>query len=270
MALLISVTPCVLASGPVIGLAISQGNLEVDRASVAGNANLNDGAELKTGKDSARIQLSNGGRATLGANSQGKVYAGSLALERGEGLVASPNAYTLQAKGMTVAPGSRDAVAHVAVKGNAIWVSAINGPVKVVGANGIVMARVEAGKGLSFEPGASSVSTMTGQLRNENGQFRLKDEISNLDVVVTGTGLARSIGKRVQVTGAAKATADGESQIITLAKLNTLENDNSGGGQSGKGSGRAARAGLSTGAKIGIIAGIAAGATVGIVLANIS
>ena len=71
------------AEGPVIGLAVTDGRIELDRAGVSGNATLREGASLKTGKAAARIQLQNGARATVGIESEAKIYRDRLELARG-------------------------------------------------------------------------------------------------------------------------------------------------------------------------------------------
>jgi hypothetical protein len=211
------------AAGVVIGLAVSSGPMTVDRAAVAGNANLSEGSALESGAAAARIQLSSGRRATLGPNSAAKVYGDHVALEKGLGLLGG--GYKMDANGFRVeAEGGQ---AEVSLAGGTVRVAALSGSAKVRDAEGVVVARLTEGTALSVKAGAAGdrTSTMTGVLRERGGKYLLKDQVTNLDVELRGADVAKEVGRAIEVTGKATATADKESQIVEVARLTRVEGE---------------------------------------------
>ena len=264
------------AEGPVIGLAVTDGRIELDRAGVSGNATLREGASLKTGKAAARIQLQNGARATVGIESEAKIYRDRLELARGaasagERFRVAAGAFTIQA-----GPG---AAAQVLRQKDAVEVAAVEGSVTVRGANGLMIAKVLPAQPLRLEPGTPGVSAMTGVLRQEQGAFRLTDETTNLDVALRGENLGAHTGRRVQVSG--QAQADGDSQLVLVAHVTEAPEQQTGGaakpttGAAKPGAkapppartgGTGGGGGMSAGAKIGLIAALGGGAAAAAVL----
>lgn len=264
------------AGGGVIGVAVTDGQMQVDRAAVSGNSNLAEGSSILTAAQATRIQLNNGNRATLAPNSAARVYADRLVLEKGMGVVGSAG-YRLQARGLEFAPATQQSRVQVLVNGGAVQVAALDGPVKVIDAGGLVLARVNPGTAMEVRPGAGAAgtSTVTGTLRQEGGKFVLRDQVTNLDVELRGSQLQERLGQMVQATGRAGASADHESQVIEVASLTRFEQEpqepggarpTGGGKPSGGAKPAGAKSGMSSGAKVGIIAAIGAGAGVGIAL----
>lgn len=274
------------AGNTVIGMAVSNGQMQVDHSAVTGNANLLEGSSVKTSADTGRIQLTNGSRATLAANSEAQVFADHLVLQKGSSFVASPS-YRLQAKGLEVIPADHSAQAQVALKGGVVNVTAVNGPVQIRSMDGVMLASVRPGTALDLTPGSgsASTSTMSGTLRQESGRFLMKDQVTNLDVELRGSNLAGQVGHAIEVTGKASPTASRDSQILEVASLNRLEEPGqsggarptsggsgkpekqSGGSGSGSGSGGS---GMSHGTKVAIVVAVVAGGGVGAALATMS
>lgn len=265
---------------PVIGVAVSQGRMEIDRAAVEGNGNLADGATVKSTKWPARIQLTNGNRATLSANSQARVFSDRMVIENGQGLVTA-GGYRAEALGFSAMPAVTGAQAALDVRSGSVQVAALNGPVKVTDRAGIVVARVQPGRPLQFEPAATAatgVSTVTGLVRREAGRFYIKDNITNLDVELRGGQVERQLGRRVQVTGPVQASADRESQIVLVSRLSRVASAQdpaqTGGNPQDTGGNRPdtekPKTGMSNGAKVALVLVIAGGAAGGIIAATSS
>jgi hypothetical protein len=277
--LLLALSAVALASGPVVGVAVSPGKLQIDRVDVEGNSNLFEGSRVAAAAP-ARIDLSSGARLSLGAGSQARVFRNRLVLEQGEGAILSSAGARLEALGFQVAPAEPSAQAHVAILGgSAVQVSALNGHVAVRNTQGLILARLNPGSALSFEPSSGSAnSLMKGVLRSENGRFLLLDETTNLNVELRGAALSSEVGRRVEVSGQASPSADNESQVILVTRLNRLPEANQESGNrrasgapqqqpstpnrpaSGGGGGGG---GMSAGAKVAIVAAIGGGAAVG-------
>jgi len=241
----------------VIGVAVSNGKMEVNRSEVTGNANLSDGAMLRSITEPLRIQWSGGGSAALGPHSAAQVYGDRLVLQAGQGVVGTP-AVRAVAKGYEV-QAEAQSQAQLALHDGMLQVAALSGTVKVRGADGMMLARVSAGQALDFvaDSSAGGVSTMRGTLRGQDGRFFLKDELTNLDVEVRGASLQPSVGRLVEVSGKAAPSADRQSQVIEMARLTTLETDpQSGGSQPTTGSNSKTKtkarrgAGMSSGNKV--------------------
>jgi hypothetical protein len=263
------------AGAGIIGMALSNTGMQVDQATVSGNVNLNDGAILTTSSSPTRIRLTNGARAVLSPYSSAAVFSDRLVLQKGTGTVSSLN-YQLQSQGLQIAAASPDSQAQVTVQDATVHVEALRGNVKITGANGIVLARVVPGSALDITPGAanSSVSTMSGVLRNQDGRFLLHDKLTHLDVELNGISLDSEVGRRIEVTGTAQPSRDRQSQLIQVARLNRLDNSPEPtpkpapvpapkpGGVPGGAPSAAIANGLSLGARIGIAAAIG-GAAIG-------
>ncbi|MCX6590482.1 MAG: hypothetical protein NTZ56_03065 [Acidobacteria bacterium] len=212
------------AAGPVIGVAVSQGRLEVNKTVVDGNANLSAGTSVKTSASTSMLHLTNGSNVALDRESEAKIFADHVVLERGAGQLAGKNAYAVEAMGFRVTGDG--AQARVDMKKDYIIVAALSGTVRVTDGNGIPVANVTPGRALGLQPtSGSATSTMTGRLGQENGRFVLPDETSGLKVELTGKGLDREIGRRIEVSGAPKASADRSTQVIEVARLNRLTDE---------------------------------------------
>jgi hypothetical protein len=271
---------CAPVSGAVIGVAVSNGKMEVNRSEVIGNANLSDGATLRSTAEPLRIQWTAGGSASLAPHSAAQVYGDRMVLEQGVGVVTTSAVRTV-AKGFEV-QAERGSQAQVALHNGVVQVAALSGTVRVRGVNGMMLARVPPGRALDFstdsKPG--DVSTMSGLLRSENGKFYLKDQVTSLDVEVRGANVKSGVGQMVEVSGRATPSADRQSQVIEVASLTRVEAEQQGSGArpttggaspSGKIAARSSASGMSHGTKVLIgvlVAGGAAG--VAVPLATIS
>ncbi len=215
----------VFAAAPVIGMAVSEGKLSVNDSFVDGNATLVSGTVLKTSDSPSRLQMKNGAQVVLDRNTQAKVFGDRLVLEQGVSQISGKSSYDLEALGFHVAPSAMGQ-ARVEMQKNRVIVAALNGPVHVSDNNGMVLASLSTGRTLSFEPAvASGMSSMSGRLSQENGKFVLPDDVSGLKVELNGQGLDREVGRRIQVTGTARSSADRKSQVIEVARLNRLSDD---------------------------------------------
>lgn len=231
------------AAAPAVGVVTASGSFTVDSSRMAGNATLFEGSVIETGKGSSQLRLNNGARMHLAAESRGIVYRDRMILERGDSQFESLNSYQVEALTLHVRP-SGGASARVKVRdANTLHVAALNGPVRVANAQGVLIARLEAGHALQFTPeaaGAAAPSSMTGCLAMSNHKYMLKDEASSVSFEVVGGGVEKHVGSRVQIMGTVNpATAD--SNVVQATSVKFLSKN--------CGSTRAGAATASTGAK---------------------
>jgi hypothetical protein len=277
------------AAAPPIGVATARGSFHVDNATVSGNATLFEGARIETGRASSQLRLNTGAAMWLSADSQGVVYRDRIVLERGSGRFEN----AVDALTMRVAP--EGGAAEVAVRRAgpagpaAIEVAAVNGPVRVTAANGMLLARVPAGRALAFVPGSEpdAPASVTGCLESAGGKFLLTDEVSLVRFEITGPGLRGEAGHRVQIDGAVTPVTGGMSRIAASSVKQLAKKCSSraataaaaagvGAAAGGAASGSAG-AGAATGAAIGsaiatkaviagvVVAGVATGTAVAVV-----
>jgi hypothetical protein len=147
------------------------------------------------------------------------------------------------------------------VANNHIAVAARTGSVEVRNAAGLLLAKLDAGTALAFDPqaGASTAAKMTGRILKRNGKYFLTDKTTNVTVELQGSNLDRYIGKSVTVTGSISPNmvAAGAAQVVQVTDV-SLAPAAAGTGAVAGGS----AAGLSTGATAAIIGGVAVGGTV--------
>ena len=215
-----------LFASPVIGVAIANGPFQIDRSEVTGNASLFEGSEVITEEASSKLRLNGGARLEIGAESQIRVFANRAVLERGAGQVEGPPAYSLEALTLRISAGAPKAIARVRLDGgDAVLVSALNGPVRVSTATGLLVATLAPGKSLRFQPDSATEDSfeVTGCLLRKSGRLIVVDSTSNqIFEVRGGPDLATGLGNRVTVKGTEVAGAqpmEGAAHLIAVQSV---------------------------------------------------
>jgi hypothetical protein len=200
-----------LAAGPAIGVAMATGTFRIDGSEVNGNASLFDGSEVTTADASSKLRLKAGARLEIGTNSQVKIFAARAVLEKGAGQVEARPEYPLEARTLRVNAAGAKAIARVRLDGaDAIQVSAVNGPVRVSTASGILLANVAAGRNLRFVPqaGAADSFEVTGCLLRKNARLIIVDQTTGQVFELQGQDVSAQLGNRVFVRGTGVAGAE--------------------------------------------------------------
>jgi hypothetical protein len=270
-----------IAAGPVIGIAVSEGALQVNQATIQGNANLEAGSVVKALSAEVRVKLTGGAAATLVPGSEARFDGQAMELRSGGGVIANAGAYPVSALDFNVRPQA-GARTQVYLKNGQLQVGALGGEVQVSSRAGVLLARVLPGQPLALSPAAANdrTSTMTGTLRHDSNRWTVRDEITNVDAELRGAIPAPLLGQRVEVTGAASAASGRSGQIIEVARLVPAGQGGAArptgqAGSSKPGSSSPQRTGgqgggMSSGAKVALIVAIAGGAGAGVVFATMS
>jgi hypothetical protein len=260
------------AASTVIGLVVANGSFQVDRSSVRGSATLFDGNVIETNVSSSQLQLNNGVSLRLASESRARVYESRLVLEKGIGQLESTH-YRIEAASLQVEADKPGATARVQLTGpRRVVVAARAGEVRVSNSDGVLIARLDSGREMAFEPqesGAASPTKVSGILALKDGKFIVVDRTTNVTMQLQGTGLEGEVGNLVEITGtvdSAAPTVAGASQIIDVTSIKRLTKSAHAGaaaaGAAGVGAGGAVAAGVSTGAIVAIVGGVAAAGTV--------
>lgn len=267
---LICFTSASFAAGPAIGLAVVNGSFQLDHSNVWGNATLFDGNVIETNRTSSQLQLNNGVSMQLAAQSRARVYESRLVLEKGIGQLESAN-YRIEADRLQVMADKPGATARVQVAGpNRVIVAVREGSVRVSNSDGVLIARLDTGREMAFEPQADSAAAVTkvsGILALKDGKFILVDRVTNVTMQLQGAGLEREVGNLVEITGtvnAAGPTLAGASQLIDVTKTKRLVKGAASAAGAGAATGAGAAAGAGAGAGAGAAGGAAAGASAGL------
>jgi len=250
-----------MAAPPSIGIATAPGAFRIDTFTVANNATLVEGTTVETQLAGSSLQLSNGARINLAADSKGRVFGDHIVLEKGSGQLDHPTGYKLVARGLTIQPETGTTSARVALRGaRLVDVAAVNGSLRVLNSNGLLVANLAAGSALEFDPQASSPSEpwkLTGCLRAVPSHFTLMDDTTNVIVETIGSGLDKEAGNRVEIIGSMDAAAvpvSGASQVIRVNQIRHLAK--------GCGSSKGAAAAAGAGGAAAGTAGASAGGTI--------
>ena len=187
----------------VIGVASTRGIMEVNSASVRGNANVADGASIRTNDTAGQVQLNNGVQVTLGEHSSASIHADRVQLLQGGAQVAAKTGFGVEALGFHVAPGRSAAVARVAFENsNRILVSAMDAPV-TVSKEGVLLARLNPGTTYFFEPDdpQDQSASAAGKKSSGNPKKAAKAGLSNgakwgiaAGVAAAGLGVGLGVG----------------------------------------------------------------------------
>lgn len=213
------------AGAPVIGVAIKSGSFMVDGARIDGNATVLEGNRIDSGSGSTRLQLSNGNRLKLGADSTGSIYRNRLVLERGTGEVQTTTAFYLEALNLRVETETPKTRARVALTApGLLHVDAVDGAVQVSTSKGVLLARLEPGTSLEFAPppdGAMAPSKLTGIVRKIGEKYVLSEETSKLIIELRGADVASLLGERVEIEGvvlAETSNVQGVSEVVKVVR----------------------------------------------------
>jgi hypothetical protein len=266
------------AAAPAIGIATARGSFLIDNATVQGNTTLFDGALVETSAAPSLVQLQAGTRMRLGSTSRGRVYSDRLVLEKGEGQMDSALHYRIEARSLQIVPDSSQATAHVALRGTArVAVAVLAGAVRVTTAEGTLLAKLEPGRALEFEPqdaGASAPFSVAGCLLAVNNGYLLRDDTAHVSFDVRAgqdLDLAKYAGKRIEVSatgakdvhpiaGAAEVLYVGQIKHVVGACYVSPAESTAGGETT---AGAAAKTAGMSGTKKAIIAGVVIAAAVG-------
>ncbi len=253
------------AAATPIGMAIANGSIQVDHAPVWGSATLFDGTLVETTAASSQLQLYGGAEMRLAANTRVTVYRNRLVLDNGYGEVRSASGFEVDARSLRIA-AAPDTVARIRLKGDRqVTVAAVHGGVKVLNSSGLLVAAVDQGYSLDFEPqaaGAAAPTKASGCLLAKAGKFILAEQTTNVVLEVHGTGLDKELGNRVEISGISasdSASVSGATQLIQVAGLKEIGK----GGCSAVAKKIGATTAITAGAAAGATAGTAAGTTVG-------
>ena len=212
----------------------------------------------------------------LSTETRVQVYHQKLVLEAGLGQLESAAEYEVEARSLRITTAGPHSVARIRLDGDRkVMVAAVRGTVRVKNASGLLVANVEAGKSLDFEPqaaGAAAPTRVSGCLLTKAGKIVVVDQTTNTLIELQGAGLDREIGNHVEITGSAAdgaTSVPGASQLIRVAGLKQVSK----GGcaevarkagaaavAAGVGVGTATGAGSAAGAGVGAAAGAAGAA----------
>jgi hypothetical protein len=277
-ALTLGLLSSLCGAGPVIGTATANGKFAVNKTQVSGSATLLEGALVETGTAASRLELSNGGRINLNANSRLTVRGSEAVLEKGSGEVGLAAGYHVEARTLRIEGETASAKAEVRLSGEReVLVKAVNAPVRVFSKTGVLVAKVDAGMGASFDPYAAPPEAFeaTGcvlRTTAEPARFGFAGP-NNVRYELTGANLAQHVGNRVRVVGnsATGATLAGATAVV---QVTTAQLTDAGGclvaasswpGMSGA-AGAVKQAGMKASSKA-IIAGVAVGGAAGAIFA---
>ncbi len=279
IALVLSGCLAISQAGPAaIGVAVANGSFQVNNEKVSGNATLFEGTQVQTGAAPSELRMNSGARMSLDAGAAGRVFRDHLVLEKGAGRFDAAQGYAVRARSLSILPDGAGAKGFVQLAGaNKVQVSALAGGIRVTNAQGILVARLNPGAAMEFEPqaaGAATPSRLSGCLQKKGGRYLLTDETTHVTVELTGAALAAEAGNRVEIVGTLDPTAKpaNASQLIRVTEVKRLAkgcSDKAGAAAAGAAAGGAAGAGAGaatgaiTGATVAVIGGVAAAATVG-------
>jgi hypothetical protein len=273
LVLLVGAYLSVSAAPDAIGIATARGGFFLDRSPVQGNTTLFDGGVLETNSYPSVVRLQDGSEMRLGSTSRGRIYRDRLVLEKGEGQIDKASNFRFEALGLRILPDSSGTKARVALLSNQrVAVSALAGTLRVTTAEGTLVARLEPGRALEFEPqvaGAAAPFSVNGCVAADGSRFVLKDATANVSFELRGQNLEQYAGQHVQITATelkGVQPGEGATQVIQVTRIYRLAGScavppSAAKGSSG-GAAAAKTAGMSGTTKV-VIAGVAIAAVAG-------
>ena len=243
----------VAASPSSIGFVVTSGQVEVDGATVHGNATLFQGNVVQAGNATSDLMFPGGSNLLLQPDSSVKVYREYAVLQRGGAVEHGGRA--LVADGLKVSSLSPHGAVFIELQDRShIKVAAQDGAAEVRNQTGELVARLEPGRALSFAlqapqqnststpaqqtappsaagqapPSAGVQLTLHGILRKDHpgryGHYLLTDLATNVTYELQGTGLDDLVGASVEVTGTTfdTAAAAGASKVLSVSDIHQM------------------------------------------------
>ncbi len=241
---------CVAASPSSIGFVVTSGQAQVDGAVVRGNSTLFQGNVVRAGSTASDLMFPGGSNLLLQPGSTVKVFRDYGVLEHGAAI--QRGAHALIANGLRISSLSPQGAALVDVQdGFHLRVLAQGGVAEVRDRTGVLVARLDSGKALSFAfqapqqsptapqsapPAASNQAatptgaqlTVHGVLRKDHpgryGHFLLSDVATNVTYELQGPDLDDLVGASVEVTGSTFDTtpAEGASKVLSVSDIHQM------------------------------------------------
>src|ERR1700704_965394 len=141
------------AEGTAIGMAVTNGSFQVDHSRVWGNTTLFNGSIVETAMAASQLQLSGGVQVRLASKTRVRVYQRKLVLEAGFGQLESAPGYEIEARSLRISTMAPETMARIKLEGDhKVTVAAMGGTVRVINSAGLLVANVQAGNSLDFEP----------------------------------------------------------------------------------------------------------------------
>jgi hypothetical protein len=243
----------VAASPSSVGFVVTSGQVQVDGAIVHGNSTLFQGNVVQAGDATSDLMFPGGSNLLLQPGAAVEVFREYGVLRHGA--ATERGAHALVAGGLKVSSLSPRGAVFVDMQDKFHFrVAAQGGPAEVRNPAGALVARLEAGKTLTFGvqdspqtpppatvqqtpppatsgqaslPAGSQV-TIHGILRKDHpgryGHFLLTDLTSNVTSELQGPGLDDLVGASVEATGSVfEATpAEGASQVISVSDVHQM------------------------------------------------
>ena len=213
--------PFALAAGlraaAPLGALTTVASVRVDNYQTRGAATVIDGSTVETQAYPAEIDLAEGVRIHLYADTRARVYARCLLVEQGGAQLRSAGGYSIVSTSMHVIPTSQSAVIRVQDSSDAVRVGVVAGTAELRQTNGLLVASLNAGGAVNLDrppdAAAGGPTELTGTLSQKDGRFLLLDDGSGKTVELNGEGLDKAVGRCISVLG----SRDPATQIVYLA-----------------------------------------------------
>jgi hypothetical protein len=243
----------VAASPSSIGFVVTSGQVQVDGAAVRGNSTLFQGNVVRAGDATSDLMFPGGSNLLLQPGSTVTVFREYGVLEHGAAVQRGHHA--LVADGLKISSLSPQGAVFVDVQDKShLKVTAQGGAAEVRNPAGLLVARLEPGKALSFAvqvsqqnstatppqqnsaptaegqvpPPAGAQLTIHGILRKDHpgryGHFLLTDLATNVTYELQGPNLDDLVGASVEVTGSTydTAAAEGASKVMSVSDIHQM------------------------------------------------
>jgi hypothetical protein len=243
-----------------IGIVRSYGEFRVDGAAVRGNSTLIAGDVVETMAMNTTINLG-ATEVTLLPESRAALYTDHTTLQRGTTLLRGASSHALEAGNLRVVPTAAHSLVEVGYSDRKlITISAHAGAANVFASSGELLASLNPGGSLSFDPSPTGTSgsgsgqasattglTVQGKLTTQGGKYFVTEGGKTYEITSTTVNLAQYVGKVITATGSVASSTGGVS-VVSVASIAV-----------------ASAGGMSTGAKTGIVIGaIVAGTFIGL------
>jgi len=222
---------CSLSGAPSsIGIVRSYGEFRVDGAAIRGNSTLMAGDVVETMAMNTTINLG-ATEVTLLPESRAALYADHTTLQRGTSLVRGTAPHALEAGSLRIFATSPHSLVEVGYSDQKlITISAHAGAANVFTSSGELLASLNPGGSVAFEPASGARSsgsgqatanagvTVKGKLTKKNGEYFITEDGKTYEITSTTVNLDQYVGKVITAAGSVVSSSGGVT-VVTVASV---------------------------------------------------
>lgn len=193
-----------MAAAPTVGMVVAKDTVRIDSSAVTGNATVLSGNVLESVGGTSELRL-RGGSIILATNAKVRAFENRTELQAGKIQVNGAGIATESGEIRVQTPTGSEAILER--KSDALVVGSLRGPVQVTNQEGMLLATLNPGSAMAFNPDPDQGGAGTAKGTSTTAQSTAK---------TTGKAAAKGAGKAAMSAGAKSAWILGVGAAVAV------------------------------------------------------